>query len=248
MNDEYTSDGFLDNRLTIKQPRQGFRSGHDAVFLAASVAPTARAVCELGCGAGVASLCVAARVPEARIIGIDIEPHWVELATQNAAANESAARVQFLCGDVAGAFAALALTANQFDTIIANPPYYKQGQIAPPPHKERAYIGDDLAAWVKCAAALLAAKGHVIFIYPAPAVPELLAALTPRFGDIHLLPLMPRAGVAAHRVLVRARRDSKAPLTLLPPLVLQDAQGQASPAATAITRHGETLAFSPLQG
>ena len=63
MSIDYTLDGFLGGRLTIAQPKDGFRAGHDAVLLAAAVpARTGETILELGSGSGIASLCLAARV------------------------------------------------------------------------------------------------------------------------------------------------------------------------------------------
>ena len=50
-----TEDLFLDGRLRIRQPANGYRAGADPVFLAAAVpAKPGESVLELGCGAGVA--------------------------------------------------------------------------------------------------------------------------------------------------------------------------------------------------
>ena len=59
--EELTDDGFLGQRLHILQPRQGYRAATDPVLLAAAVpAQSGQSVLELGCGAGVASLCLGA--------------------------------------------------------------------------------------------------------------------------------------------------------------------------------------------
>ena len=58
------SETFLDGRVRVDQPQGGFRSGLDAVMLAAAIpALPGQAALELGAGAGTVSLCLAARVP-----------------------------------------------------------------------------------------------------------------------------------------------------------------------------------------
>ena len=119
--DDASADGFLGNRLTIRQPRQGHRSGHDAVLLAASVGSqkaqgeNVQAVCDLGAGAGVVGLCILSRLPKARLVGVEIDPDLCQLAQENAAANGCAARSRFVAGDIAGPFSALGLDGIEFE-------------------------------------------------------------------------------------------------------------------------------------
>jgi len=88
---EFSEDGFLGGRLIIAQPRAGFRAGHDAVLLAAAVpAKPGQRVLELGSGSGVASLCLAARVADVSVVGIEIDAELVRLANENAARNSMA--------------------------------------------------------------------------------------------------------------------------------------------------------------
>ncbi len=81
-------DGFLDGRLRISQPARGYRAGADAVMLAAACpARPGQAVLELGCGAGVASLCLGWRVPDLAITGLERQQTYADLARGNAYAN-----------------------------------------------------------------------------------------------------------------------------------------------------------------
>ena len=58
------------------------------------------------------------------------------------------------------------------------------------------------------------------------------------------MPLWPKAGRAAKRVIVRARRGSRAPLRLLPGLVLHEADGRYTRAAEDVLRRGAALSLS----
>ena len=244
----YSQDGFLGEKLRLRQPTDGFRSGHDAVLLAAAADPPQDShVAELGSGAGVAALCFLARRSDAHITGIEFDGEMVALAQANAAANNLGARAQFRQGDVAGAFGDLHMVANSFDEVIANPPFHEAGTVSEIANdgKARAHIGTEgtLDNWVKCACALTRAGGHISFIHRADALDRLLTVMHKRLGDLHVLPIMPKPESAATRVLVRGKRDARAPVTLLPPLILQDENGQPSAAAEAVLRHGAALAF-----
>ena len=72
-----------------------------------------------------------------------------------------------------------------------------------------------LDLWVKTAATHAVPNGEIVFIHVAERLPALLAAFESRFGAITVLPLAPRDGEPAHRVLVRGIKGSRAPLTLL---------------------------------
>jgi tRNA1(Val) A37 N6-methylase TrmN6 len=69
-----------------------------------------------------------------------------------------------------------------------------------------------------------------------------LAALAGAFGGIEILPVHPKPGHAAIRILVQAVKASRAPLSLLPGLVLADGSGKPTPQAEAVLREGAALA------
>jgi tRNA1(Val) A37 N6-methylase TrmN6 len=71
-----------------------------------------------------------------------------------------------------------------------------------------------------------------------------LTALADNFGGIGILPIHPKPAAPAIRVLVRAAKQSRAPLALLPGLVLTNGDGQPTPAAEAILREGAVLALA----
>ena len=127
---KFTQDGFLGDKLRLKQPLDGFRSGHDAVLLAASASPPQEGhIIELGSGSGVASLCFAARRTDAQITGLEIDDNMVALASRNAMDNDLSARAHFKVADVLGSFNDMHLVANSFDEVIANPPFYETGAV-----------------------------------------------------------------------------------------------------------------------
>ena len=244
----YSHDGFLGGKLRLRQPRDGFRSGHDAVLLAASADPPQNGhAAELGSGAGVASLCFLARRHDAHMTGIEFDSELVALAQANAAANGLDERAHFRQGDIAGAFGDLHIVANSFDEVIANPPFHDVGSVPEIDNagKARAYIGaaGTLDNWVKCACALTRAGGFISFVHRADALDRLLTVMHKRLGDLRVLPIMPKPHQAATRVIVRGKRDARAPVTLLPPLILQDENAQPSDMAEAVLRHGAALAF-----
>jgi tRNA1(Val) A37 N6-methylase TrmN6 len=236
-----TDDTLLGGRVRLRQPEGGLRAGHDAVLLAAAVpAKRGERVLELGCGSGAAFLCLAARIPDLTIVAVEREPSLATLARENAALNGLADRVTVIEGDVADP--ALRRALPRCAHGFANPPYWEGGS-APPAALRRAATHEEatLADWA-ATLATVAHRGSATLVLPAARFADGLAALgAARFGSPALLPLWPRAGVAAKRVLVSARMGGKGPARVLPGLVLHDGAG-ATAEAEAILRDGGALA------
>jgi tRNA1(Val) A37 N6-methylase TrmN6 len=85
-------------------------------------------------------------------------------------------------------------------------------------------------------------SGTITLIWRAAGLGDVLQALD-GFGNISVLPIHPKPASAAIRIIVRAVRGGSAPLTLWPPLVLNDAHGKPSAEAEAILRGGATIAI-----
>jgi tRNA1(Val) A37 N6-methylase TrmN6 len=81
-----------------------------------------------------------------------------------------------------------------------------------------------------------------VVVYRCDRLDDLLAALAGKVGEIVVLPLWPKSGRPAKRVLLRARKGVNSPLCLLPGLVLHEEDGRYTPAAEAILRDGAGLA------
>ena len=127
---------FLNGRVIARQPEKGFRAGLDAVMLAAAVPEGATAL-ELGAGAGTASLCVAARLKDVVITGLEIDPDLVRLANENAALNRMSDHVRFACANI---FALPLEFKREYDSVFLNPPFHGDGQMPPDPSRARALM------------------------------------------------------------------------------------------------------------
>ena len=216
---EVTEDTLLGGRVRLRQPRAGYRAATDAVFLAAACgAAPGESVFDLGCGVGAAALCCAARAG-ARVTGLEIQPHCTALARENAVINGLSLDV--IEGDAAAP--PQVLRAMTFDRVITNPPYFDRaaGVRARDAGRDRAF-GESirLAAWLDAGLRRLAPGGEITLIHRAERLTEILSALDNRCGAIRILPIVPREGREAGRVVVAARKASRAPLKLLSPFVI----------------------------
>lgn len=244
-----TRDAFLDGRLMVRQPAEGFRSGLDAVFLAAACpAKNGDQILEAGCGAGVASLCLAARVPGAKVIGVEVDPDLADLARENIRQNDLAARCRVLTADIAAPrseLEALGLKREAYEHVIANPPFYGAGRARASGNERRtrAHIMEDggLDMWLRFLAGSAKPGGTCTIIHTPQALPELLTAFEGRFGGLRLLPLHPKRNADAIRIIISGKKGSRAPLYLAPGIVLHEDDGRPSDAAVAILRGAREL-------
>jgi tRNA1(Val) A37 N6-methylase TrmN6 len=226
-----TSDAFLGGRLTISQPADGFRAGLDSVLLGAAVGHSAGDLLDLGAGAGTASLVALAHHDALAATLVESDPATAELALENIATNGFAARATVTELDLTASGrtrTAAGLLPDNYISVIANPPFYDSGTT---PLRSRAAArhmsAEALDAWVKTAATHAAPGGEIIFIHIAERLPALLQSFTARFGAITILPLTPREGEPAHRILIRGIKGSRAPLTLLASRALHTPAGRA---------------------
>lgn len=247
---ETTEDAFLGGRLMIRQPKRGYRAGIDAVFLAASVQArgAAQRILDVGAGVGTVGLCAARRCVDARVVLLEPQTELAALALENAARNDLANRVTVVeasIGASASAMAAACLEAESFDRVLANPPYHAEGRGTPAPNAlkatSHAMPEASLDDWVRFMARMAKPGGTATVIHKAEALGEVLAAFGSRFGGLRVLCLHPREGEAAIRVLVSGIKGSRAPLTVLAPLVLHQHGNGFTPVASAVLRDGAAL-------
>lgn len=242
-----SEDAVLGGRLVLRQPLRGHRFGHDAVLLGAAAAPrTGEHAVDLGAGVGAAGLALAKRVEGVSVTLADIDPALVALAQDNAARNGLDARVRAVCLDVtapAEAFAAAGLSAGAIDCVLMNPPFHAAQNPSPDPQRRGAHAAaaDTLDTWIRTAWRLLRPSGELTLIWRADGIADVLAGIAAGFGAVALLPIYPKPDSAAIRVIVRTVKASRAPLMLLPGLVLADNNGNPTAEAEAVLRGGASL-------
>ena len=245
--DEHTEDAVLGGRLRLTQKKSGHRVGHDAILLAAAIAanPGDR-VADLGAGIGAAGLALAVRVAGINVTLVERDAELAAIAAENIARNGLEDRAAAVLLDVTApsdAFAAAGLGPGSFDGVLMNPPFNTQQNVSPDAGRRTAHVAPDgsLARWIDAASWLLHSAGTLTMIWRADGLAQVLSALEFNFGGIVVRPVHGRAGQSAIRVLVKASKGSRAPLTLLPGLDLNDAAGRPTAQAEDVLRHGQAL-------
>lgn len=237
-NCDMTTDLFLGGKLKILQYKKGFRSGSDAVLLASFITGTNGTFLEVGCSTGVSSLCLAARLPQAQITGIDVADQLVELATLNAQNNKLENQCKFLTEDIRES----TLPKQSFDHVFSNPPYFEP--FSPSPQKDRAIARTQsfpLSDWISACIKMAKPRGRVSFIYPTSHLHLVIQAME-GLGDIIIFPLWSDESLTlSKRVLISGRKNVKTGLNLHSGLILHHQDGTYTPQAQYILKEGKGL-------
>jgi tRNA1(Val) A37 N6-methylase TrmN6 len=216
-----TEDALFGGALALLQPAKGYRVNVDALLLAAfaSTGRAARFALDLGAGTGVVGLALHHVGAAKRVVLVEREPDLVKLCARNLERTGTPGSVERL--DLAASELPKTL-ARRADLVVTNPPFFPAGRGRPrrDPKARRARSGS-LEPFVRSAARALAGpSARLAVVYPAPALPELLAlaeaeALVPkRLRFVHATSDRP-----ARIVLVELRLAKPGGLVVLPPLV-----------------------------
>jgi tRNA1(Val) A37 N6-methylase TrmN6 len=235
-----TLDGLLDRRITLEQPKDGFRVAVDTVLLAAAVpAKAGERAGDFGCGVGGAMLCLGARVPGVAVTGIEIQDELVMLARNNIARNKIP-KCNLIQGDVTR------LTDEEvYDHVMMNPPYHDEARhdVSSDAGKRIANTekDGDLALWIGAAKRALKKMGTLTVIHRADRGEEILGHLGTVFGKMAILPVFPKAGTAPKRIIIRAYKDAQCGVVESPGLILHKDGGGYTDEAEAVLRHMQGL-------
>jgi tRNA1(Val) A37 N6-methylase TrmN6 len=232
----------LNRKVKLHQPAKGgFRTSLDSVMLAAACpARDGDRVLDAGCGVGGASFCLLWRAPGVRLTGVEWQDSYIELALKNNVLNGRDA--EFVLSDIRAYQPETA-----FDHVMINPPYLEAGRHTPSPDEVRAQaLGHQLhdltlEDWIKAAHRLLRSGGTLTLIYPAHGTDRIILALGRKFGAIEIIPLWPKAGQEAKRIIIRAIKDRQTPARLLAGLTLHEDNGDYTAKAEKVLRDGDRI-------
>ncbi len=239
-------DLWLGGRLTLEQPRRGHRIGSDAALLAAAADLSEGRIVDVGAGVGAVALGVLVRHAPTFADCVEIDPALAGLATENAVRNGLGPRMRVVIADIFDARARRigGLADGEADLVVTNPPFFESGTVraSPDAYRARAHVFEGgagtaaLVDWIRACLALLKPGGRFALIHRPAALATILAAVENRLGALALLPVHPRAGVSAHRLIVGGVKGSKAPLRIAPALALHETDGRLTAEADAIHR------------
>lgn len=237
MSDDLTRDEILRGRLTLLQPKVGYRFSLDPLLLADFVGPPPYGtVADLGAGVGVVGLLLGRGDPAARVTLVELQPRLAQLCRDNAAHNGLSERTTVVEGDILDRAVQRRLGGASFDLVVSCPPYYPIGKGGINPDGEEAIARHELRLplidLVRVARRLIGFRGQVVLVYPSPRLPEMLTHLSAEgLQPTRLRLVYPRPGEPAQRALVSAIKGGRGGLTIDPPFVVRDEAGNYTPEA-----------------
>ncbi|HBP38514.1 MAG TPA: hypothetical protein DD640_07200 [Clostridiales bacterium] len=179
--------------MRLLQMKQGFRFGQDSVLLAAYAAQFATSgrsaagisrkpapyIADLGAGCGAVCMLLAARLPQAHLVGLELDPASAEILQRNIQLNKISDRLEAVQGDIrrlaAGEKIAASLQPQMFDLVVSNPPYFlpeRSWQDGKPARQEMMVSLSDL---MLAAARLLKPKGRLVLIHQTSRLPDVIS-------------------------------------------------------------------------
>lgn len=238
---DYTEDKILGGRVTLFQPRKGYRVAIDPVLLAAAIpAKQGQRVLDMGCGTGAVSLCLQARVGGLEIDGFDINSEHIELAVKSTVANGFDYPCRFTVRDVSEWKSPI-----PYDFVVANPPFFDEKAYCSSPFagKNAAHATSDLESWVACARRNLTENGHFILIFPTDRLEILKQSMTGYFSSISLFYLQSKVKVPPNRVILTASGQKSAENKLFEAgsILVHAETGGYTPEAEAAIRHAKAI-------
>ena len=241
---DYTQDYLLNRKVTIFQPKDGYRASTDAVMVSSLVHKVERGdlILDVGSGTGAISLCLAARFADLQpqITGLELQPRLAELANMSAEHNGFATFLHYYNCDIKDKTDFI--RHGSFQHVISNPPYTDHDMPSPNISKALAHnhSGFDLSQWMDFCLKMLAPQGMFYMINRAEAVDEILYCAHGRLGNLMIIPLFTKAQKQAKRVMIIGKKASKTPTVILPQFTVHDGDGYTAK-AYGILREGKSF-------
>jgi tRNA1Val (adenine37-N6)-methyltransferase len=228
-----TSSCFLNGKIQVAQPENGYRFSIDSVILAGfSNPPVGATVVDLGTGCGIIPLILAHRALNLRLIGVELQPSLAAMASKNIKQNGLSDQISILCQDMS--HLSKDTLGTTVDYVISNPPYYPvlSGRINPNPQKAlaRHELAVNLSKLVTIARKILHKGGRFILIYPSKRLTDVLLQMRKKGIEPKILHMIfSKQNESAKLVIIEGVRDGRPGIKEISSLIVYRLDGQYTP-------------------
>lgn len=230
-------DFVMDGRISLVHPENGaYRTAIDGLLLAACFRDVEGRGYDLGAGCGAVGFSIASTNASVEVTLVEKDGHMAACAKAGSALAENtefSERIEVLQADVTArgeTRSASGLLDASAEWVAMNPPYYSQHNHRTPKNTLRSeafmLAEDGLEPWLRTASAILKPGGRMGIVFPASGLDEILRLCAGRYGGVTVLPIHSKGNEPAIRVLVGGIKGSRAPLSILPGLVINDDNGK----------------------
>lgn len=235
----FTVDNFLGGRIRLKQPLSGYRATSDSVLLAAAVcAKPGETLLDVGMANGIVSLCIATRIKNLTLTGVEIQPVLSSLACENAVLNRFSLKA--VCQNIVQK--PDQLHGQQFHHVFTNPPFYTEAHHRRNQQQKIAYNEQvPLDMWIRYCLKHVRPKGTFTMIHRMEALPDILAVLNNRLGALEVIPIQSKANKPSQRMIIRGTLGSKKPFELKAPFIIYDLSGKYTKQAEDVLRGAQAI-------
>ncbi len=229
---------FINEKVKIFQPENGYRFSMDSVILSAHVKFwKAGKLLDIGTGSGIMAIILALKYPDIHITGVEIQKELASIANNNVILNHMEKNISILEKDIRQT--EIDHINGAQDIIIANPPYRKTGSFRINPNIQKAIARHEmklsLAELAKSVKRLLSSHGKFYIIYPAERLSNLISTLCHyKIEPDEIRFIHTKKNAAAKRVIIKCINNGGQPVKILPPLYIYKKGNTWSNEATAM--------------
>jgi len=204
---EISLDNFLDGKIKIYQPKNGYRAGIDAVLLASCVQVFKKCkILDIGSGTGVISFFIASKYKNVEIVGIEKNFKYYSLSMRSLRLNKVKSKIKFFNKDFKH------ISNMKSDIIVSNPPWFRQNST----YKSYNSLLNDakieslkLDLWIEKVLINLNSTGEYYTIFPYRRIEEMIKILRNHFKSVKIYPVSSFKSKPPDKAIILAKRSGK---------------------------------------
>lgn len=219
------NDLLWDGDLKIFQDSESFKFSLDSVLLAnfVTINQSVKNILDIGTGNAPIPLMLSKRT-KAMITGIEIQEESYKLAKESVEYNKLSSQIELKCGDINRVY--LDLNNNYFDTIVCNPPYYKNNMVISNIENKKIARSEsnlNLENLFLISKKLLKSNGNIALVIDSNRLVEVFDLM--RKSNIEPKKVQfvyPKIDKISNIVLIEGTKNGKKGLKVLNPVILQN--------------------------